>query len=64
MNKGGAWLATVRNWIKCKCQNGESVTWGSHEQLKPRSLTGRDMESLAASIATSAINEYINKKDI
>ena len=63
-SKGGEWLGTIRNWIQCRCQNGEQVTWGSQDQLIPRSLTVMDLEHLASRIASAAVNEYINKKDL
>jgi len=55
---GGDWLGAARNWIQCKFRNGESVTWGSQDVLEGKLVTVRDIESLAATIAAAAINEY------
>lgn len=55
LREGGAWLGAVRNWIKCKCFNGEHVTWGSDDYLKMKSMTVRDFETLASVIAAAAI---------
>jgi len=63
MKKGGSWLGTIRNWIQCKFNNGEHVTWGSKDYLTG-SFTVRELEDLASRIAAAAINEYINKKDL
>ena len=54
--KGGAWLGAARSWIQWHCVNGENVTWGSNEELRP-ALTVKDVEDLAAEIAAAAINE-------
>lgn len=56
-NHGGAWLGIVREWIKCKFRNGESVTWGSNEVLEGNRITVSDLEKLASRVAASAINE-------
>lgn len=31
--EGGSWLGAVRNWIQWNCLNGDSVTWGSNDDL-------------------------------
>jgi hypothetical protein len=55
---GGAWLRTVREWMQTEFLNGEDVTWGSEDILSQRrNLTPRDLEWLAAKIASAAVNE-------
>jgi len=31
--KSGKWLGRVREWIQWNCRGGDSVTWGSNDQL-------------------------------
>ncbi len=60
---GGSWLGTVRNFIQRKFSNGEDVTWGSHDYLKPRNtLTVSDYEHLASEIAANAIREVFGER--
>lgn len=56
--QGGAWLAEARTWIQEKALNGESVTWGSQDEVKLTRLTVSDLETLAARIAAAAIREF------
>lgn len=59
---GGEWLGWVRDYIKCKCVNGEDVTWGSEDHLKFRNqMTVREFEHIAATIASKAVNQFIEK---
>jgi len=57
--KDGAWLKSARDWIWCRCINGEQVIWGSGEALIKRGgpITVQDLEELASIIAAAAINE-------
>lgn len=56
---GGDWLATARGFIQSNFVNGSDVTWGSFDQLRPRGgLNVYDIESLAAQVAATAINEF------
>lgn len=56
---GGAWLGTLREWIKCKAINGCDVSWGSdRDQLRfTRPITPAFLEELGSRIAAAAINE-------
>lgn len=61
-NGSGEWLGTVRSFIQRKCTNGETVVWESNDVLTFNgTLTVKEMESLAAKIAESAVNEFIKK---
>jgi hypothetical protein len=60
MNKGGSWLGTARHWIQTNAYNGDSVTWGSEDELRRGPLTVRDVEYLASIVAAAAINEERN----
>lgn len=60
---GGPHLAVVRSWIQRKAINGETVTWGSNEFLKLRSVTAHDMDNLAQDIAEAVIKEIITELD-
>lgn len=55
MRAGGRWLATAREYLQRRAMRGEDLTWGSDEEV--RGLTVRDIELMAAEIATSAIND-------
>lgn len=54
--KGGAWLGAARTWVQENKLNGDSVTWGSEQELRP-AFTMREIEDLAAVIAAAAMNE-------
>lgn len=58
MIKSGRHLAVVRSWIQNNARNGDSVTWGSQEILKLRTISVREMELLAQRIADAAIEDY------
>ena len=61
---GGQWLAAARSWMQWNCRNGDSVIWGSTEELRGKRmpyLTVVDVEDLAAEVAAAAINEYVKK---
>lgn len=53
---GGKWLGAAREWLQWNTINGDSVTWGSSEVLRPN-MTVKMIEELAAHIAAAAINE-------
>lgn len=55
--RGGEFLGVVREWIKCKARNGETVEWGSGDILQLGGLSVLELEALAARIAASAANE-------
>lgn len=56
---GGEHYGAVRNWIQCKAVNGESVTWGSQDEVRlQHRLTVSLLEDLACTIASAAINEF------
>jgi hypothetical protein len=61
----------VRNWIKCKVQNGEHVTWGSDDVLggfdrsridSHKQFTVKEIEDIAKLSAEGAYSECL--KDI
>jgi len=53
---GGKWLGAAREWLQWNTLNGDSVTWGSSDVLRPN-MTVKMVEELAAHIAAAAINE-------
>ncbi len=56
---GGAHYGAVRNWIQCKAVNGDSVTWGSQDEVRlSYNLTVSLLEDLACTIASAAVNEF------
>lgn len=59
--KGGKWLGAARSWLQSNTNNGDRVTWGSHDLIEPQ-LTVKELEDLAAHIAAAVINEYKDKK--
>lgn len=61
LQSGGRWLGAARTWMQSNAMNGEDVTWGSQDFLKLRPQTVRDIESLAAIVATEAKNELIQE---
>jgi hypothetical protein len=52
--KGGEWLGAARNWLQWHAHNGESVTWGSNDDLRP-TFTVAMVEDLAATVAAAAM---------
>lgn len=60
--EGGPWLAEVREWIKERAINGSDVAWGTQEQLRFPSLSVKDLEELAARIATATLLGFLNKR--
>jgi hypothetical protein len=57
---GGEFLGFTREFIQRKCENGEDVSWGSHDQLKFRSgMSVSDLEEFASKVAELAVNEFI-----
>ena len=55
LHEGGEWLGAARTWLQWNTRNGDSVTWGSHDEIKP-TLTVKMVEELAAHAAAAAIN--------
>lgn len=56
---GNDYCGVMRKWIQQKFMNGDTVIWGSYDELKLQSyLTPSDLEFLAARIAIAAVNEY------
>jgi len=53
---GGEYLGAARNFIQRKCQNGDRVTWGSHEDRV--TFTVAQVEEMAVDIAVAALREY------
>lgn len=63
LQRGGAPLGTVRNWMQRNAYNGEDVTWGSHtDVLRLKTMTPAVLEALAADIAAATLNEFIGKR--
>lgn len=64
VTEGGQWLASSRDWMLRHGINGDSVTWGSNEELRLGvPLTPRLIEELAGQIATVAINEFKGRNE-
>lgn len=55
MRTGGKWLAAAREWLQWHTINGDSVTWGSSDEIRP-TFTVKMVEELAAHVAAAAIN--------
>lgn len=55
--QGGKWLGEARNWMQWNKHNGETVTWGSNQELRP-TMTVAEVEDLAAHVAAGVMNEY------
>lgn len=56
--KGGAHLGVVRRWMQRSAVNGDTVTWGSNEELHFFSnLTPAVFEQLAQDIADAVLRE-------
>jgi hypothetical protein len=56
--RGGKWLGAIRTWIqshKC-CGNGETIIWGSDEEVKP-AMTMREVEEICGVAVASIIND-------
>lgn len=59
---GGSWLGAARKWMqwhRC-CGNGQTIIWGSHEEVKPP-LMMREVEEIAAEAVAEALNDFANK---
>lgn len=52
--KGGAHLGAVRRWIQNNIIRGDSVIWGSDEQV---TVTIKQLEDIAHTVAADAIME-------
>ena len=55
---GGVWLAAARTWLQWHKHNGDTVTWGSHDELKP-AMTVVDVECVAKAVAEAVIKDLI-----
>lgn len=55
LREGGAWLYAAREWMQDNCHNGDSVAWGSAEEMRP-TMRAVDMERFAAHVAAAALN--------
>ena len=60
MKTGGKWLGTARTWLQWNKRNGDSVTWGSDQELIPP-FTVKDVEELASTVASEVHNENLDK---
>ena len=54
---GGSWLGSAREWMQRKFLNGESVTWGSSDELKPPSKV-LDIEEIALFSAVASLCQF------
>jgi len=62
--QGGEWLGAVRSYVQHKFFNGETVTWGSGDELRPPATIGQ-IEEVAALAVDSAFKEVDElKKEI
>lgn len=56
--QGGAHLGAVREFLQMKARNGESVTWGSNDEVFFRQpVTVKLIEEIGCRAAAGAINE-------
>lgn len=55
MRKGGNWLGTAREFLQTHAIRGDSLTWGSYEEV--RGLTVRDVEEMVADAVAADRNE-------
>jgi len=58
MRGGGHWLGAARRFIQERFHNGDSVTWGSLDELRPTARV-RDLEEIAAEVVAE-----IYRKDV
>jgi hypothetical protein len=58
-SKGGNWLGAVRTWIQWNCINGDSVTWGSNDELRAP-ITVKRLEDAASEAAYAAIEPFFD----
>lgn len=54
--QGGKWLGALRTRIQTMFQNGETVTWGSHDIPRPEPSV-QDLEELGSIAAAAAFDE-------
>jgi len=59
--ESGSHLSTVREFIKQKARNGNTVEWGSLDYLELNSLTVIDMERLSQEIRNSVRKEILQE---
>ena len=59
---GGSWLGAVRTWMQWNCNNGDSVTWGSDDELKGYNSVKR-LEDAAGDAAWAAIEPFYDTKE-
>ena len=52
---GGPWLGETRSWIQHNIPYGDSVHWGSTDQL---TLSVKNFEQFAAYLTSFIVNEY------
>ncbi len=55
-SSGGKWLGAAREWLQWHTVNGDSIHWGSRDEIRPP-FTVEMIERLAATVAAAAINE-------
>lgn len=61
--RSGAHLGVTRSWLQHHKLNGDSVTWGSREALRPP-MTVREVEEVAQCAVDAALSEYKDSKEI
>jgi len=52
LQKGGEWLGAARVWMQSNVRGGDSITWGSTEQV---SVSFAALEALALRVAVAAV---------
>jgi hypothetical protein len=58
LKKGGNWIGSVRRWVQSKKRNGETITWGSNEEIKP-AMTMLEVETIGAIAVAAYMNEEL-----
>ena len=62
LKEGGGWLGALRTRIQTMfiCGNGEDITWGSDQEIKPVP-TMKQIEELGAEAVAGYYNEKVEK---
>lgn len=58
--QGGEYLGAARSWIQQNCIRGDTLTWGSNQEVFPR-MTVKMIEELAACVAAAVINDVVKE---
>jgi hypothetical protein len=57
---GGEWLAAARTYMQSHYHNGDTVTWGSHAEMKPPATVFK-LEEMAKVVAEAVYKDLSRK---